>query len=154
MAGRGPTPKDPARRARRNADPTALTVLTFQPAAQPPLPAGFPWPDRTQAWWAAWRDSPQAVLFSATDWEFLFDTALLHATAWSSAERALSTGEKIDTSQHSELRLRVAKFGATIEDRARLRITFALADEKDAARSAPTRQPHKWGDLRALPPAK
>jgi hypothetical protein len=94
------------------------------------------------------------VLFSDTDWEFLFDTALLHATAWSSAERALETGEKIDTSQHAELRLRVAKFGATIEDRARLRITFAIADEKDAARGVTTKRPEKWGDLRALPTAK
>jgi hypothetical protein len=30
-----------------------------------------------------------------------------------------------------ELRLRVAKFGATPEDRARLRITFAAADEAE-----------------------
>jgi hypothetical protein len=36
----------------------------------------------------------------------------------------------------AELRLRVAKMGATPEDRARLRITFADADEKDEKRAA------------------
>ena len=34
----------------------------------------------------------------------------------------------------AELRLRVAKFGATPEDRARLRIQFAQADEADSKR--------------------
>jgi hypothetical protein len=150
MAGRGPAPKDPAKRARRNATPPQ-TVLEFRPAVQPELPEGFPWPDRTRSWWRAWGESPQASLFSETDWEFLYDTALLHATAWSSAERAVRSGEKIDTSHHCELRLRVAKFGATIEDRARLRITFATADEKDAQRTTPIRRPQSWGDLRALP---
>lgn len=150
MAGHGPPPKDPAKRARRNKQPDQ-TVLAFRPAKQPRLPSGFPWPERTKAWWRAWGNSPQAELFSETDWEFLADTALLHATAWASAERALATGEKIDTSHHGELRLRVAKFGATIEDRARLRITFAVADEKDAARPKPVASSAKWGELVALP---
>jgi hypothetical protein len=91
-----------------------------------PCLKAFPWPERTRQWWAAWGGAPQSVLFSDTDWEFLYDTALLHATAWSSAERAVENGGRIDTSQHAELRLRVAKFGATVEDRARLRITFAI----------------------------
>lgn len=147
----GPAPKDPDQRIRRNKTPPQ-TVLLFEPAKQPALPRGFPWPERTKRWWKAWADSPQSVLFSATDWEFLADTALLHATAWASAERAILTGEKIDTSQHAELRQRVAKFGATIEDRARLRITFAVADEKEHARRAAQAAP-KWGELVALPTA-
>lgn len=153
MAGRGPAPKPPERRARSGKGAAAQTVLPFRPAKQPTLPRGYPWPDRTKKWWKAWGDSPQAALFADTDWEFLADTALLHATAWASAERAIQTGEKIDTSHHAELRLRVAKFGATIEDRARLRITFAVADEKDAARGVPVQRPEKWGDLVALPSA-
>ncbi|WP_443701391.1 phage terminase small subunit [Prescottella equi] len=35
------------------------------------------------------------------------------------------------------MRLRVAKFGATPEDRARLRIQFAAADEADGKRTRP-----------------
>ncbi|MGA9310308.1 MAG: hypothetical protein WBV74_08045 [Pseudonocardiaceae bacterium] len=42
----------------------------------------------------------------------------------------------------SELRLRMAAFGATPADRARLRYQVALADEKDAAR---TQQPSGVG---------
>jgi hypothetical protein len=149
MAGRGPAPKDPNRRARGRRG-EQQTILRFRPAPQPALPDGFPWPDRTRDWWAAWGRAPQSELFSETDWEFLADTALLHATAWASAERAVSSGDKIDTSQHAELRLRVAKFGATVEDRARLRITFADADERDSRRDvAPPVD--RWGDLVALP---
>lgn len=64
--------------------------------------------------------SAQAELMTATDWSFLLDTALIHARFWSG-----------DPSVAGELRLRVAKFGATLEDRARLRIMFADADKAD-----------------------
>lgn len=150
MAGRGPAPKDPNRRARGKRGETQ-TILRFTPAPQPALPDGFPWPDRTRDWWAKWGRAPQSEMFSETDWEFLADTALLHATAWASAERAVDSGERIDTSQHAELRIRVAKFGATIEDRARLRIVFADADERDARRVEGEPASAKWGELRVLP---
>lgn len=124
MAGRGPAPKPAASRARRNAVPATAT-LTFTPAAQPDLHAGFPWPEQTREWWARWGRCPQASMFSETDWDFLADTALLHATVWGSAQDAVAHGGKLDLSQVAELRLRVAKLGATVEDRQRLRIEFA-----------------------------
>lgn len=132
MAGRGPAPKNPDRRARRNAEPTPLRVLVASPMAQPPLP-DLPeelggWPAPTLAWWSMWAESPLSSEFTASDWSFLADTALLHARLWVG-----------DTKAAPELRLRVAKFGATPEDRARLRITFAQADEADEKRG--TRQP-------------
>ena len=40
-----------------------------------------------------------------------------------------------------ELRLRVAKFGATPEDRARLRITFAVADSAEAGGAVEVAEP-------------
>lgn len=134
-----------------------MAILPFKPCPQPALPAGFPWPPLTVEWWARWGRCPQAVMFGETDWDFLADTALLHATAWASAQRAVETGSKIDTSQHQELRLRVAKFGATVEDRARLRIMFADADAKDAERGAdaegeePKGARERRGALYALP---
>ena len=112
MAGAGPAPKPDGRRARRNKDDTQTTILRFEEAEQPELPDGYPWPDETIKWWNLWRDSPQAEHFGSTDWSFLLDTAMLHAMLWGNA----------DTSVLPELRLRVAKFGATPEDRARLRI--------------------------------
>jgi hypothetical protein len=134
MAGHGPAPKDPSKRARRNAGPTPLRVIVAEPVAQPDLPTvyvekdggleEFVWPARTEEWWRMWRDSPLSADFTAVDWSELLDTALLHARFW-----------KGSMSLAGELRLRVAKFGATPEDRARLRITFAQADEADAKRT-------------------
>lgn len=146
MPGVGPRPKDPSKRARVNADPIPTTKLVFEPADQPKLPAKMPdgegWPARTKAWWKMWGESPQANarLFSASDWSELMDTAVLHARLW--------TG---DVRVAPELRLRVAKFGATMEDRARLRIQFAAADDADAKRPAgEVALEDRYGDLRAV----
>lgn len=116
MAGRGPAPKDPAERRRRNADPTPTVVIEADGKAYgPDLPDGFEWPAPTLAWWNTWRESAQAQTFTDTDWSFLVDTAVLHAEFWL-GNRALA----------AELRLRAAKFGATPEDRARLRIEVGI----------------------------
>lgn len=133
MAGRGPAPKDPGRRARRNGDPVPLRVVHAEPVPQPELPTveveedgklvEFKWPVRTREWWAMWKESPLSADFTATDWSELLDTAVLHARYW-----------RGDVKLAGELRLRVAKFGATPEDRARLRITFAQADEAEEKR--------------------
>lgn len=155
MAGRGPAPKDPSRRARRNADPVPLRAIEARPCPQPDLPETFPmlvkkgfdtvrveldWPERTLAWWRMWRDSPLSDDFTETDWSELLDTARLHAEYWSGR-----------TTVASELRLRVAKFGATPEDRARLRIQFATADEADEKRDrkVPSSRERR-GPLRAV----
>lgn len=122
----GPAPKPKGRRARRNADTVPTTILRFQEAEQPPLPENQAWPEETLEWWKMWAESPQAEHFGTTDWEFLKDTALLHAMLWGNA----------DTSVLAELRIRVAKFGATPEDRARLRMQFAEADERDGRRKS------------------
>ena len=121
MAGNGPRPKDPAKRARSNSDPLPVIVLAPKYSVQPALPESFPWPARTLEWWRMWAESPQAPIFTSTDWDFLLDTALIHADVWGNW----------NLDRLAELRLRVAKFGATPEDRARLRITFAQADEAE-----------------------
>ena len=115
MAGRGPAPKDPDKRRRRNGPPVPTTELTADDEVRgPDLPDVMEWPPATMTWWETWRSSPQAQAFTETDWSFLLDTALLHARMW-----------KGDASVAAELRLRVAKFGATPEDRARLRMTIS-----------------------------
>jgi len=111
-------------------------VITAAPVAQPVLPTieveqdgaltEFRWPARTREWWRMWAESPLAVDFTSTDWSELLDTAYLHARFWMG-----------NMSMASELRLRVAKFGATPEDRARLRIQFAAADEAEDKRKRP-----------------
>lgn len=142
MAGRGPAPKPNGRRARRNADPTPETILRFEEAEQPPLPDTQPWPDETIDWWKRWGDSPQAEHFAVTDWDFLLDTAILHAHLWGNGDHSVLP----------ELRLRVAKFGATMEDRARLRMQFAEADEADSRRQKKTVKSarERRGDLKVV----
>ncbi len=147
MAGRGPQPKDPSRRARANKDPVPLRVIHASPVEQPELPERTPdgdsWPLRTVQWWRMWDESPLSAEFTSTDWSELMDTATLHARLWQG-----------DTKAAAELRLRVAKFGATPEDRARLRITFAQADEAEERRPASKPSRSRRGGLKALPEAK
>ena len=126
MAGRGFAPKDPARKAGHSKDASPTSTIRFVGAPQPPLPADMEWHARTQDWWAMWGRSPQSEVFMESDWDFLMDTALMHNAMWERGAWTLA----------AEVRLRVAKYGATPEDRARLRMHFADADEKDAKRPA------------------
>jgi hypothetical protein len=153
MAGRGFAPKDPEKRARRNADPIGRTVLEFIPGEQPELPQLVhddpdvgrvieEWHPQTVEWWGMWQEAAQSDSFTATDWSFLIDTALIHHRFWSGDMKAAA-----------ELRLRVTKFGVTPEDRARLRMVFADADEKDAKRTGTVSSPRPagaYGGLRAV----
>lgn len=116
MGGRGPAAKPAATRRRRN-KPEAPTVLIQGDGELRgfPLPEDVldvPWHPRTQAWWQTWRRAAQAKAFTETDWDFLLDTALMHHTMWSKSRWEFA----------AELRLRAAKFGATPEDRMRLKI--------------------------------
>jgi hypothetical protein len=134
MAGRGPAPKDPSRRARTNKDALTLRVVEIVTADKPDLPefdvevkvdgdlvmVPFEWPATTRDWWAMLEAHPLKGEFTELDWSYLLDTARLHASFW-----------RGNTSIASELRLREAKYGFTPEDRARLRIQFAQAAEAE-----------------------
>jgi len=117
MAGRGPAPKDPAKRRRRNATEPETVIVNDGELRGPELPEGIlpddaDWHPRTLQWWQTWRESPQASTFIDTDWDFLLDTALLHHVMWTKGRWEFA----------SEVRLRAAKYGATPEDRARLKL--------------------------------
>ncbi len=124
MAGRGPAPKDVDQRRRRNTTAPMTVVTADGQEHGPELPDTYEWPAATLAWWKTWRTCAQASKFTETDWSFLLDTAVLHAEFWM-GNRALA----------GELRLRAAKFGATPEDRARLKIE--IGDPNSPAK-APT----------------
>jgi hypothetical protein len=83
-----------------------------------------------------WADSPLSTEFTSTDWSELLDTALLHARVWQGELKYLP-----------ELRLRTAKYGATPEDRARLRIQFAQADEAEAKTPKRLNARQRFGNL-------
>jgi hypothetical protein len=147
VAGRGPAPKPADRRVRSNKDGTPVTVLSFVPGEQPALPDSFPWPERTTEWWAAWGRSPYAEHIDEMGWHELMAAALLHADVWGN----------YNLDRLPELRLRVAKFGVTMEDRARLRIVFADANDADQAAGAtggpgPQSARQRFAGLRVLHP--
>ncbi|MFI2213045.1 hypothetical protein [Streptomyces sp. NPDC020141] len=110
------------------------TVVSDDELRGPELPDGIlpddgEWHPRTLQWWQTWRESPQAMAFIDTDWDFLLDTALLHHVMWTKGRWEFA----------SEVRLRAAKYGATPEDRARLKLKVedpANASQKAAQRPA------------------
>lgn len=147
MSGRGPAPKDPEKRARTNKDETPTTEIVQVRSPQPALPEGMDWHPRTVAWWAMWGEAPQSAAFMATDWDFLLDTAIMHTALWSKGQWTLA----------AEIRLRVAKLGATPEDRQRLRMNFATpVDPGKDAGEEPSSGPgarKRYGPLTSVPRA-
>lgn len=148
--GKGPPPKHPDQRARTNKDPGPLRVIAAAPVRvplEPPgdlLPDGVGWHPATLRWWRSWAESPLAETLLEVDWHELAIAAVLHHKLF--AEGFLSVVP--------ELRLRMAAFGATPADRARLRIFVSEAEVKEAAAAAvPARQSarDRYGDLRAVP---
>lgn len=125
MGGKGPAPKERRTRERDTVKRVTLSAdglkrgfaLPQLRVIDPETMATkvIPWHPRTVAWWNHWRESPQAVrMLTEPDWDFLLETARLHHQFWSG-----------DMSVAGELRLRVAKFGATPEDRLRLQLEIA-----------------------------
>ncbi len=141
MAGRGFAPKATRSRARdtKRRDAEMRHVEDDGELRGPPLPEGVlpdgeDWHPRTRQWWDTWRRSPQAQTFIDTDWDFLLDTALLHAIMWSRGKWEFA----------SEVRLRAAKYGATPEDRMRLKLQI----DTPADKSAPAETPRSTSDRR------
>jgi hypothetical protein len=131
MAGPGRTPKDPSRRHRNPQGPTPpgeIDEKQLRGPDLPPLADEEDWHPVTQKWWLSWRRSDQAGSFAETDWDFLLDTALMHNAMWSRGRWEFA----------AEVRLRVAKFGATLDDRRRLQMDAPRSDpvESSASRTA------------------
>lgn len=118
MAGYGPAPKAKPHRGKDNQGLERVHLTEDEEVRGPELPDDVEWHIRTVCWWETWRRSPQAQILTATDWDFLLDTALMHSAMWTKEQWALA----------AEVRLRVAKFGATPEDRLRLRIQVDLPE--------------------------
>lgn len=132
MAGRGPAPKATMSRKRDHAarDETT-TVVVDEGALHGPelpdgvLPDGQEWHPQTAALWDALRRNPLLADEPDLGWQFLIDTALMHHTMWSKGRWEFA----------SEVRLRVAKYGATPEDRQRLKVKIATPDAAKAESS-------------------
>ena len=121
MGARGPAPKDPEKRRRRN-KPKVDEITTLSASEhsvdKPPMPSSYRVDGEgvkplaaTRDWWATWETSPQAAVFVATDWQRL---AMLVPVV----DQYFRTG---DIDFLKELRLQEQKLGATPEDRQRLK---------------------------------
>jgi hypothetical protein len=142
MAGRGFAPKETRSRVRdsKARDAELNRIEDDGEVRGPELPEGVlpdqeSWHLRTVQWWETWRRSPQAQTFIATDWDFLLDTALLHHVMWTKGRWEFA----------SEVRLRAAKYGATPEDRMRLKLKI---DTPGTSASAPPETPRSTSDRR------
>jgi hypothetical protein len=62
---------------------------------------GMPWCSETKRWFRAWRDSPATDSWDERQWQFLFDTALVHQAVWYDG----------DLTKMGELRAREAQMG-------------------------------------------
>ena len=119
-----------------------MRVITAEPVPQPPLPetmpGGEPWHEETLKWWEAWGRDPLSKDFRELEWEELIATAGIHSRYWNGDFRIAG-----------ELRLRTARHGVTAEDRARLRIQYAAADQAEEKQTKRQRH-HRYENLRAV----
>lgn len=111
----------------------------------PDLNWSIDWHPITRAWWDEWRRSELALILEPSDWQFLQDTAYIHHRSYNDTRASIAQV----TAAMAEIRQRVAKFGATFEDRIKLRIRFAEATTAEA-KAAAGPQVDKKIDYRAL----
>ena len=71
--------------------------------AKPDLPDGIEWGDRTAAWWESLDSIPGTDAWTAADWQYALDTALIHRAVWQDG----------DLTQLKELRMREQAMGIT-----------------------------------------
>jgi hypothetical protein len=137
MAGRGPAPA--GAHTRKSNDHQTIKLIADKKLRGPSLPklvtktgAVEAWHPQTVKWWNHWRRSPQAIrMMTGPDWDFLLDTALMHHEMWKNRKWELA----------AEIRLRVQKFGATPEDRSRLRVEIGTGMPDTGGSSAPDAAP-------------
>jgi hypothetical protein len=109
----------------------------------PELPSGYTWCDMTYEWWDQWRDSPQAMLMTPTDWQEMMITARLHNSLWSESMRVDKDGRFAEVGctpaeakgLAGEIRIRLEKLGATVKDRSTMGMRIGTG-EADVVKQA------------------
>ncbi|MFI1796366.1 hypothetical protein ACH427_03250 [Streptomyces sp. NPDC020379] len=132
---RGPAP-DPNARRRNVNHALGEHQLTPQAGEGRALPEALGIAtDGARRFWATWAAAPQTQHWLSTDWVELEITTKLVDELYAGNVRLAG-----------EIRQRVGKWGATTEDRARLRMDFGKQVEEEAAKAA---QEVKVADLDA-----
>jgi hypothetical protein len=119
---RGRVPQDVLSRPRdtRRREAETVTVSDTGQLAGPELPSGVlttdeAWHPRTVAFWEELRKHPLMQNEPGLSWQYAIDIARLHHQMWQHDQFQLA----------AEIRLRVAKFALTPEDRQRLKVRIA-----------------------------
>lgn len=73
-------------------------------ADKPSLPGSIPWAEETLAWFDDWRSSPRTDPWDMPQWQYLFDTAIVHSAVYSG-----------DMAQLPELHKRLAYMGLAFD---------------------------------------
>lgn len=121
MGSRGPAPKsNPVRRNKHE----YATQLSKESQKGRPLPKYLPITTAAaKHYWKMWSESPQTAEWLETDWEFLAQTTLLVDSYYKEPKPSTA----------GEIRQREGKLGGTVEDRARLRMTFEKPKDEEAS---------------------
>lgn len=146
MPGRGPKPAET--HTRKSNDKDTIKLVSDGKKRGITLPQlrvngrVVAWHPETVKWWNSWRSSPQALrMMTEPDWRYLLVTARVHHEFWTSGRWELA----------AELRLREQKFGATPEDRSRLRVEIGTGLPSETPGS---RQAHEPSNVTSIDPER
>lgn len=136
MTYKGVPPKDDDQRVRAANKNWEKTVV--EPDGElrgPDLPDvfGIVWCRRTKEWWHTWRQQPQTKLMEDTDWETMLETALMHNELWRPRPDGKWLSPTAVVNYMAEIRRRVGAFGATWEDRQKLRLQIVKPESPEEA---------------------
>ena len=144
MGARGPAPKDPEKRVRRNKEvrTTLPAKPPVKPAAKRTMPPAPPligeWSTFTQRWWDSWCGSAQASRFTEPAWRRLELIAAQVELYW-----------RTSNPQHlPEIRMTETALGALPMDLSRLR--WDLSDEAAPEATASPDELSKWRTRRRV----
>jgi len=133
---KGPAPKNPAVRQRRNAQTTRAVLPPEQSPRQraPSLPKEVEWHPLTRRWWKDVWSSPMATEYVRADEHGLFRLAVLIDKFWIKPSIRLA----------AEIRLQQQAFGLTPLDRRRLEWSVEQAEQ---AKDRTDRQRREFGKV-------
>lgn len=148
MALPGPAPKDPSRRARRNAGPQ-MNIVEVSPVEQPTLGdifesgrnpmTGQPWTPASLRLWSELGEFASLGLLQDAQWSLLARAIAL--------DDASLNGFPVHA---KEARLQFSKFGIAPDDLVKMRIQFAQADEVEEKRRTSRSAADSRGAYKAL----
>jgi hypothetical protein len=124
---RGPVPKDPSKRQRRNKPPEVEVLPPAHDGEVPPLRRRSKYLQATREWYDTWARSPQAAGFGSTDWQRLGMLAALVDRYHREPSPALM----------AEIARNETKLGATVADRQRLRWRLPSGTQEQPADEEP-----------------